>query len=243
LELMMSTLMVRVPERLDAASVEGLHAQMGALDGADAITFEGVPGRFCLGMTFVEQSVPGAPVGAGMRDGLRSFRGLMEKILNCPRPTLAVVDGPAFGGGLGLASACDFVLASTRARFSLPEALYGLMPAIIRPALLTRLTIQKLNMLLFTCHSRTAEEARCLGLVDRLVTADELEKAKLEIIRHFRRAKTATVVAARQRNSAAVAEALDAGLAETAAALADERVVAALAAAAAEDQEPPWNSN
>ena len=238
----MSALVIRVPERLDPASVERMHAQMVGMDGASAIILEGLPERFCLGMTFVETSAPGAGCGAVVRDGLNSFRDLMEKILNCPRPTLAVVDGAAFGGGLGLAAACDFVLASTRARFSLPEALYGLMPAIIRPALLTRLTPQKLNMLLFTCHSRSAEEAQSLGLVDGLVPPVQIDKAKMEIIRHFGRAKTASVVAARRRNSAAFAEALSAGVAETAAALADERVIAALAAAAG-DQDLPWNSN
>jgi enoyl-CoA hydratase/carnithine racemase len=88
----------------------------------------------------------------------------MGALLTAPRPTLAVIDGPALGAGLGLAAACDVVVASERSTFGLPEALYGLAPAIIRPALMTRLTIQQLNMLLFTCHSRSAQEARALGL-------------------------------------------------------------------------------
>jgi len=239
-ELTVEPLLITVPGRLDPASVAVMNAQIKRIDDAPAVILEGVPGRFCLGMTFGKAATSGAARSDELRNDLESFASLLSQILNSPRPTLAVVDGPAFGGGLGLAAACDFVLVSARASFSLPEALYGLEPAIIRAALLTRLTIQKLNMLLFTCYSRSAKEAQSLGLVDRVVPSEQLEQAKLEITRQFRRAESRTVIATRRRNSAAFAHALNAGVAETAAALADERVIAALNAALG-DEELPWN--
>jgi enoyl-CoA hydratase/carnithine racemase len=233
-------LVISVPERLDPASVAAMRAQLEKIDDPPTVILEGVPGRFCLGLTFGKAATSGAARGAELYNDLESFASLLAQILNSPRPTLAVVDGPAFGGGLGLAAACDFVLASARASFSLPEALYGLEPAIIRVALLTRLTIQKLNMLLFTCHSRSAEEAQSLGLVDRIVSPEQIKNATLEITRQFRRARSETVIATRRRNSAAFARALKAGVADTSTALASELVIAALIAAAG-DEELPWN--
>ena len=237
---MLSPLAIAVPERLDPSTVAAMLSRMAEPTGASAVILEGASERFCLGMTF--KAAYGADRSKRLRHALDSFALLLEQLLNSPRPTLAVIDGPALGGGLGLAAACDFVLATTRARFGLPEALYGLAPAIIRPALLTRLSLQKLNMLLFTCRSRSAEEAMSLGLVDRIVAPDEVENAKREIVRHYRRVRSETVIAARRRNAAAVTRALKAGVAETAAALADERVIAVLSAAAS-DEDTPWNGN
>jgi polyketide biosynthesis enoyl-CoA hydratase PksH len=238
-ELIVRPLVITVPGRLDPASVAAMSAQLANLDEAPAVILEGRPDAFCLGMTFDKVLASGGPGSAALRRDLESFALLMSQILNAPRPTLAVIDGRAFGGGLGLAAACDCVLASPRATFSLPEALYGLEPAIIRTALLTRLTVQKLNFLLFSCHSRTAAEAHAIGLVDRIVEVDQLERAKTEIARQFSRAKSETVINTRLRNAAAVALALEAGVSDTAAALASDRVSAALDAAA-DDEELPW---
>jgi enoyl-CoA hydratase/carnithine racemase len=93
-------------------------------------------------------------------------------------------------------------------------------------------------MLLFTCHSRSAQEARALGLVDRLVPLADLEKCKRDISRQLRRARSETVAAVRNWNKAAVAEALKQGVADTNAALTEERVIAALRT---NDWDVPWN--
>ncbi|MFN3351707.1 enoyl-CoA hydratase/isomerase family protein, partial [Pseudorhodoplanes sp.] len=54
---------------------------------------------------------------------------LFDRLAHCPKPTLAVVDGVALGGGLELAVCCDFIIASERARFGLPEIRLGAIPA------------------------------------------------------------------------------------------------------------------
>ena len=104
---------------------------------------------------------------------------------------------------------------------------------------MTRLTLQKLNFLLFSCHSRSAAEAHAIGLVDRIVEVNQLERAKTEIVRQFGRAKSETVINSRRRNAAAVALALEAGIGDTAAALASDRVSAALDTAA-DEEGLPW---
>jgi enoyl-CoA hydratase/carnithine racemase len=179
---------VAVPERLDDPVVRAMLAALEQVDG-EPVVLHGAPERFCLGMN-VETAPP--------TDEQRAvFTQVIARLLRCPRPTLAVVDGPALGGGLGLAAACDYVLATPRARFGLPEALHGLVPALIRPALRTRLSPQRLRMLLFTCYSRSAEEAMVLGLVDRIVDVDELGPATRNTIRQLARARTESVIACR----------------------------------------------
>jgi enoyl-CoA hydratase/carnithine racemase len=217
----MDAAVLHVPERLHEAGVRALLAGLEGAAGASVIVLEGVPEKFCLGMEFAGASAPA--VGS-----LDPFAELLGRLLRAPCPTLAVVDGPALGGGLGLAAACDFVLATPRARVGLPEALFGLAPAIIRPALLTRLSPQQIRLLLFTCHSRSAEAALALGLVDELCPVEALAGGRRSAIRQLRRARRETVMACRRWEEDDLARALRAGVAETTATLADPRVLAAL---------------
>ncbi len=227
----MTVAAVSIGERLDEACVTALrHGIDAALAGrARVLVIEGVPGRFCLGMDFATID------DIARRDRLAGFAGMMQALLEAPLPTLAVIDGPALGGGLGVAAACDLVIASDRARAGLPEALYGLAPAIIRPALRARLSAQQLRMLVVTCHSRSAEEAARLGLFDEVVAVDALAAARSRAIRQLRRASLDTVAALRRWDAAELQRALAAGLEETAAALARPAVRAAIAA-----EEPSW---
>jgi enoyl-CoA hydratase/carnithine racemase len=222
---------IAIGERLDEACVRTLQGGIAAAvaDSARAIVIEGVPGRFCLGMDFATLDVTGDPAR------LRGFAGMLHALLTVPIPTLAIIDGPALGGGLGVAAACDVVLASDRARVGLPEALYGLAPAIIRPALLTRLSPQQLRMLVVTCHSRSPEEGRALGLVDEVVAVAALAAATTRIVRQLRRASGDTVAALRRWDAEDLARALAAGVEETGAALARPAVRDAIAA-----EDPSW---
>ena len=222
---------IQIGERLDEACVRTLRDGIAAAvaEKARALVIEGAPERFCLGMDFATLDIIGQPAR------LRGFAGMMHALLMIPIPTLSVIDGPALGGGLGVAAACDFVLASDRARFGLPEALYGLAPAIIRPALLGRLSPQQLRMLVVTCHSRSAEEARALGLVDEVVPHGELAHARNRIVRQLRRASGDTVAAMRRWDAVALARALAAGVEETGAALARADVRAAISS-----EDPSW---
>ena len=220
-------LVLYVPERLDARGVEALARDLATARDASVVVLVGARERFCAGMDFTEI------VEGDTRAKLQTFADLIGALAACPRPTLAVVDGLALGGGLGLAAACDYVLATDRARFGLPEALYGLAPAIIRPALETRLTPGQLRMMLFTGYSRTAFDAARLGLVDEVVQVDTLDRARARAIRQLARARTPTIVVARSWQRG-LAEALRAGVEETATALQDPAVRAAL------ESEVPW---
>lgn len=201
-------------ERLDAATVRGVIA---AVESArDVLVLEGADGRFCLGMDFA---------GDHSHASLTGFAGMMRALMLCPVPTLAIVDGPALGGGLGVAAACDVVLASERSRFGLPEALYGLAPAIIRPALRRRLSSGALAMMVATCASRDVHDAHRLGLVDEIGTDAR------PILRNLRRARHETIAALRRWDEAQLTAALADGVAETFAALSRPDVRARIAEA------------
>ena len=66
-------------------------------------------------------------------DDARALAGLMRTLNALPRPTLALVQGAAYGGGVGLVACCDVVLASEEAVFSLSEVKLGLIPSVIAP--------------------------------------------------------------------------------------------------------------
>ena len=106
---------------------------------------------------------------------LREFHALIRAVLYAPCPVLAVVRGHCLGGGMELAMACDFIVASEDARFGQPEIKVGAFPPVAA-ALLPRLIPEKKALeLILTGEPITAEEAQRLGLVNRLAPVAELD--------------------------------------------------------------------
>lgn len=102
---------------------------------------------------------------------LRAF-ALYDAIEQCPVPIVAVVDGPAVGSGCEIAGACDFIIGSDRASFRYPEARWGTVGATQR---LPRIVGRRLaKELMFTGRAVEADEALRIGLLNRIVPADEL---------------------------------------------------------------------
>lgn len=101
----------------------------------------------------------------------------IAKILTLPKPIIAAVNGPAYGGGCEIAMLCDLVVASTNATFAVPEALIGAIPPVA--AVIGAHIIGKLNasMMMLTGQPVTAEEAKLMGLVNEIVSPEELRTA------------------------------------------------------------------
>jgi methylglutaconyl-CoA hydratase len=97
-------------------------------------------------------------------------------------PTIAKVNGAAFGGGAGLVCACDIAIASEEAKLSLSEVRLGLVPGVISPYVLDRIGPKKAARLFMTGERLKAKDACNLGLVDNVVTPDELDKAIEEVV-------------------------------------------------------------
>jgi methylglutaconyl-CoA hydratase len=112
----------------------------------------------------------------------RRFARMMQAIRRCPKPTIASVQGHAFGGGVGLCAACDIVIASDQARFSVSEARFGILPAVIGPYLVEAVGQRQARRLALTSVQISAEEALRIGLTHRTVSLDELDDAVHEAV-------------------------------------------------------------
>ncbi len=114
--------------------------------------------------------------------------------LEAPKPLVALVDGPAYAGGMGLAGLCDVVLATGRARFAMPEVRMGLFPMIIVAHLSRSLPRKLLLDLLLSGRPMDAEEAHHVGFVSRVCDdVDALWEAADEYAGWFSQASPAAV--------------------------------------------------
>ena len=100
---------------------------------------------------------------------------MFRSVRNCPVPVVARVQGPAFGGGVGLLAACDVVVSAFRARFSFSEVRLGLVPGVIAPLVIDRIGQAAARHYFLTADVIDGAEAYRIGLVDRLAADGELD--------------------------------------------------------------------
>ena len=110
-------------------------------------------------------------------DDARRFAAMLARIEACPKPTVARVQGAALGGGVGLACACDIAIAADNASFSVSEAKFGILPAVIGPYVTNAVGKRQAQRLALTMARIGAAEALAIGLVQQVVTADALDAA------------------------------------------------------------------
>jgi methylglutaconyl-CoA hydratase len=107
----------------------------------------------------------------------RKVSSCFSSLYTFPRPTVAMVNGAAIGGGVGLVAACDIAIAASNARFSLSEVTLGLVPACISPYVLKKVGEGGCRELFLSGERFDARKARGLGLVNRVVDPDILDAA------------------------------------------------------------------
>jgi methylglutaconyl-CoA hydratase len=110
---------------------------------------------------------------------------LMQAIYMLSKPTIARVNGAVIGGGTGLFSACDIVIASDKARFGLSEVKIGLVPAAISPYVLRRIGESAARELFLTGERFDAHRAHALGLVNIVVPHQELDDKVEEVVQRL----------------------------------------------------------
>ena len=103
-----------------------------------------------------------------------ALAGLMSTLNRLSKPTIALVQGAAYGGGMGLIACCDIALATDRATFCLSEVKLGLIPAVISPYVVGAIGSRAARRYFLTAERFDAVEARYLGLIHELVAADDL---------------------------------------------------------------------
>jgi len=109
-----------------------------------------------------------------MRDAVQ-LSEMLAAVNTCPKPTIAIVNGAAFGGGVGLISCCDIAIAVEGAKFSLSEVRLGLTPATISPYVIAAIGARSARRYFLTAERFGADEAKNIGLVHEV--APSLQEA------------------------------------------------------------------
>ncbi|MEE8545730.1 MAG: crotonase/enoyl-CoA hydratase family protein [Alphaproteobacteria bacterium] len=102
---------------------------------------------------------------------------LMMTLNGLSKPLIGRINGPAYGGGVGLVSVCDIAIGAANAKFMLSEVRLGLLPANIAPYVVARIGVRAARRSFLNAHLIGAEEARQIGLLDEVVAAGELDAA------------------------------------------------------------------
>ena len=124
---------------------------------------------------------------------LDSFHGVFRNLEQIARPTIAIVDGSALGGGCELVAACDIVIASERARFGQPEIKLGVFPPVAAVLLPRVIGDKRARELILTGELIEAPEAARLGLVNYLLPSNELEQKTSDLLSRFRNLSVAAL--------------------------------------------------
>ena len=124
---------------------------------------------------------------------LDSFHAIFRNLEQIARPTVAIVDGAALGGGCELVAACDIAIASERARFGQPEIKLGVFPPVAAVLLPLVIGDKRARELILTGELIEANEAGRLGLVNYVLPSNELERKAAEIIGGLRNLSAAAL--------------------------------------------------
>ncbi len=169
---------------LSAELVLHLTEAFAALAGDPAVRIVKLTGAgkvFCAGADIGEMRTAGAaPVEQNEADS-RRFALMLERLEKLPQPTVAVVNGAAYGGAVGLVAACDIAIAGMSSRFALSEVRLGLVPAMISPYVIRAIGQRQAHRWFLTGEAMDAPTAMRIGLVHEAVDDASLAEAAMAI--------------------------------------------------------------
>ena len=201
----MNALNVQVQEEIRAAATEA-----SARDDVKAVVVYGGERVFAAGADVKEMADMGY-IDMVKRSG--ALQSSFTAVARIPKPVVAAVTGYALGGGCELALCADVRFAAEDAVLGQPEILLGVIPGAGGTQRLTRLVgPSRAKDIIFTGRFVKADEALAIGLVDRVVAADQVHDEAVTWARQFRTAATYAVRAAKEAIDAGLEVDLDTGL-------------------------------
>ena len=193
---------ILIPPFLNPHSIRDLSKQISDAENSDArfIILTGSKDIFCNGLDL--KWVANNESGDYMKE-MQEYGEFLKKLQTGNCISIAMVSGSASGGGMGIVCACDYVISNDTATFSLPEGLLGLIPGMILPSLLNRLSTQNIKKMVFTGHRYSAENARQMGIADEvkknpIAIGSEMESALTAAINSMKSCKKDSVGALKQ---------------------------------------------
>lgn len=175
----LSTITLNRPEKRNAISIHMIAELQAALDEIEkthtrVVILTGVGKAFCAGIDLDYLQAIGRQTPAENQEDSKRIAKMFRKIWSYSRPLIAAVNGHALAGGCGIATLCDFTLAVPEAKFGYTEVKIGFLPAIVSVFLTRQVGEKRARDLLLTGRMVEAQEAKELGLVNEIVTAENL---------------------------------------------------------------------
>jgi len=146
---------------------------LAGADGVRAVLLEAAGKSFSAGADLHWMKLAASFTEAENLEDARVLSQILNRLSTLPKPTVALVQGAAFGGGVGLMAACDIVIAVESAAFSLSEIKLGLIPATISPYVIAAIGERQARRYFLTGERFDAHEARRIGLVHEVVADGE----------------------------------------------------------------------
>ena len=165
--------------------IEELHACFQALNTRDDIRVVILAGRgksFSAGADLNWMKQAGQASAAENQADAFKLAKMLQSLATLKQPTIARVHGIAFGGGMGLASACDICVASTDAKFATSEVRLGLAPSTISPYVIQAIGARQASRYFLTAERISAKQAQHIGLAHEVTSAEDLDSKIDEIV-------------------------------------------------------------
>jgi methylglutaconyl-CoA hydratase len=164
----------------DEVMMDALRAAFAALDAHEdvrVIVLAGAGRHFRAGADLQWMQRASRASEAWNLEDARCFAAMLSAIATCSKPTVARVQGASLGGGVGLVCACDVAVAAEGATFSVSEARFGILPAVIGPYLTNAVGKRQARRLALAASRIAAPEALAIGLVQQVVPPEQLDGA------------------------------------------------------------------
>jgi methylglutaconyl-CoA hydratase len=242
------TVTLNRPDRRNAMTQEMQLELIGVMEETAATRFSaliltGSGDAFCSGLDLSELRTMRTKTAAEHRTDVERLARLFVSLYELPIPTIAAVNGPAIAGGTGLATLCDFTLATPEARFGFTEVRIGFVPALVSAFLALQLGDKQCRDLLLTGRLFGAAEALQLGLVNEVVEREELQPRAQALAKSLMSNSPQSISATKQLLAAQNRASLDAAIVAAMQANAESRETADFGegvSAFLEKRKPVW---
>ena len=141
------------------------------------VELTGAGAVFCAGADLAEMQAQEQASESENLAHAEKLARLLGALDSLAKPTLARVNGDGYGGALGLLGACDIVVAVDTAKFAFTEVRLGIVPAVVSPFVLGKITESAARRYFLTSETMSAANLREIGLVHEVVAADMLDTA------------------------------------------------------------------
>jgi len=212
-----TTITLNRPDKRNAMSAAMIAEIQTALDEIEkshtrVVILTGAGRAFCSGMDLEMLAAMAQQSPAENQEDSRRMAKMFRRIWSFSRPMIAAVNGAALAGGCGIATLCDFTLAAPEAKFGYTEVKIGFLPALVSVFLVRQIGEKRTRDLLLTGRIIEAAEAKEMGLVNEIISAESLLARAKELAEVLIAASPASLARAKRLLTSAAAASVDADL-------------------------------